>query len=131
MVILERRRRKPEINIIPLVDVLIVLIFFFLFSMQFRNMNTLNITLPKIETAGESKLDEQVEIAVDENGEMYLNGKSMNELELLGALRAIASVNREVPVVLVADEESYLRHVTFIMDSCRKVGLEKVRIQSR
>jgi len=41
-VIPKRRRRKAEINIVPLVDVLVVLIFFFLVSMQFRNLNLLN-----------------------------------------------------------------------------------------
>ncbi len=54
-VIPKRRRRKAEINIVPLVDVLVVLIFFFLVSMQFRNLTLLNLTLPKIETAGKEQ----------------------------------------------------------------------------
>ena len=63
-VIPKRRRRKAEINIVPLVDVLVVLIFFFLVSMQFRNLTLLNLTLPKIETAGKEKPAESLQIGV-------------------------------------------------------------------
>jgi biopolymer transport protein ExbD len=52
MSLLARRRNKASINIIPLMDVLTILIFFFLVSMQFKEMTTLNLTLPKIESAG-------------------------------------------------------------------------------
>ena len=53
-ILLARRRRKADINIVPLIDVLTVLIFFFLVSMQFREQLTLNLTLPQVETAGRS-----------------------------------------------------------------------------
>ena len=43
-----RRRRRPMINIVPLVDVLTVLLFFFLVTMQFKQVSTLNIMVPKI-----------------------------------------------------------------------------------
>ena len=115
----------------PLVDVLIVLIFFFLVSMQFRNLTTLNITLPRIETAGRNEPVEQIEIAISASGEFFFNGSSVTQAELLEGIRVASEVSREIPVLLMADEDSYLKHVTFVMDACRKSGLEKVRIQSR
>ncbi|MCD8482887.1 MAG: biopolymer transporter ExbD [Verrucomicrobia bacterium] len=60
----QRVRRKPEVNIIPLVDVLVVLIFFFLISMQFRNLTVLELTLPRVETAGQTRSEEQLEIVI-------------------------------------------------------------------
>ena len=47
-----RKRRKPRIDIVPLVDVLMVLIIFFLVTMQFQNLRALNVKLPEIESAG-------------------------------------------------------------------------------
>ncbi len=129
--ILERPRRRREINIVPLVDVLIVLIFFFLVSMQFRNLKVLNIVFPKIETAGINKKTGQIEIVVTAGGKLFYNGKQMTEQEMLAALAAAAAVNRNLPVLLMADENSALKHVTRVVDQCRGLGLEKVRLQSR
>ncbi len=125
------RRRRVEINIVPLVDVLTVLIFFFLVSMQFRNVTTLNLILPKIETAGRNRVVEQLEIAVDAEGNLYHGGTPVTKEKLEAAVRFQAEVDRDIPVLVLADEETYLKNVTFIMDTCRAAGLEKIRLQSR
>ncbi len=125
------RRRKVEINIVPLVDVLIVLIFFFLVSMQFRNLTTLNLVLPKIETAGKNKNVEQLEIAIDAAGQFFLSGVPISKDELEFSLNLQGELNKEIPVLVMADEETYLKRVTYIMDVCREAGLEKIRLQSR
>ena len=130
-VVPERRRRKAEINIVPLVDVLIVLIFFFLVSMQFRNMATLNIVLPKIETAGKNKMLEQIEIGVSPEGQFFFNGELLTRMQLEAAVRLAASFNKDTLVLILADEESYLKNITFVMDICRLAGLERIRLQSR
>lgn len=132
MSLVERpHRRRPEINIVPLVDVLIVLIFFFLVSMQFRNVTTLNLVLPKIETAGKNKIPDLIEIAVDAEGKFFYNGTEMTREQLEQAVKIQGTIDKEIPVLLMADEETYLKSVTFVMDTCRKAGLEKVRLQSR
>jgi biopolymer transport protein ExbD len=130
-VIPKRRRRKAEINIVPLVDVLVVLIFFFLVSMQFRNLTLLNLTLPKIESAGKEEPTDSLQIGVDVDGQYYLNGQLISEEDLIEDVRTVAELSPETPVIIMADENSLLRKVTFIMDTCRKAGLEKVRLQSR
>ena len=130
-VIPKRRRRKAEINIVPLVDVLVVLIFFFLVSMQFRNLTLLNLTLPKIETAGKEQPTDSLQIGVDVEGNYVLNGVAVTEDRLVDAIAEVARLGPETPVLIMADENSLLRKVTFVMDTCRKAGLEKVRLQSR
>lgn len=130
-VIPKRRRRKAEINIVPLVDVLVVLIFFFLVSMQFRNLTLLNLTLPKIESAGKEQPTDSLQIGVDVEGQYYLNGQLVSEEDLVADIRTVAQLSPETPVLIMADENSLLRKVTFIMDTCRQAGLEKVRLQSR
>lgn len=130
-VIPKRRRRKAEINIVPLVDVLVVLIFFFLVSMQFRNLTLLNLTLPKIDTAGKEQPTDSLQLGVDVEGQYFLNGSPIAEEELIEQIQAVASLSPETPVLIMADENSLLRKVTFLMDTCRKAGLDKVRLQSR
>jgi biopolymer transport protein ExbD len=131
MSLIQRRRKSPTINIVPLVDVLTVLLFFFLVTMQFRQVTALNITAPEIETAGKNKINEQVIIAVDETGAYFLNDQRM-EAEALGAALQIAGeLTPEIPVLLMADEDAPLKHVTEVMDLCRKNRLNKIRLQSR
>ena len=82
-----RRRRRPTINIVPLVDVLTVLLFFFLVTMQFKLVSTLNITVPKIETAGKNEIEEQIVIAVSPKGEFYLNDRAVEKDVLATAMK--------------------------------------------
>jgi len=120
-----------EVNLVPLVDVLTVLLFFFLVTMQFRNMSTLNITVPEIETAGQSDFAEPMTIAVDSENSIYLNNEPVTLEELTAAMEVAASINRDITVLLIADEETSLKNVTKIMDISRKNGLESLRLQSR
>lgn len=127
-----RRRRQPvQINIVPLVDVLIVLIFFFLITMQFRNRTTLNISLPEIETAGQNKEVGQVEIAIDAEGNFYFNGTPVTRDELETAVALTAQNVIDNRVLIMGDEESNLKQTATAMDICRKYGLEKIRLQAR
>ena len=130
-VIPKRRRRRAEINIVPLVDVLVVLIFFFLVSMQFRNLTMLNLTLPQVETAGREQSTDSLQIGVDEEGEFYVNGQPVDEATLVEQVEQTARLAPGTPVLIMADENSFLRKVTFVMDTCRKAGLESVRLQTR
>ena len=126
-----RRRRRPTINIVPLVDVLTVLLFFFLVTMQFKQVSTLNITVPKIETAGENEIEEQIVIAVSPEGEFYLNDQPVENEVLVAAMKLAGELTPNMPVLLIADEEVPLKFVTEVMDVCRTYQLNKIRLQSR
>jgi biopolymer transport protein ExbD len=131
MSLLTRRRRRPEINIVPLMDVLTILIFFFLVSMQFRERVTLNLTLPDIETAGHNEFQGPIILGIDRDGNYFVNEQQATEEQLEGLIAAIADRSTDVTVLLKAHEETPLNKVTFAMDTCRKNGLNKIRLQSR
>ena len=126
-----RRRRTPTINIVPLVDVLTVLLFFFLVTMQFKQVSALNITVPKIETAGENEIAEQIIIALSPEGELYLNNQPVVIGQLENAMKLAGELTPEMPVLLIADEDVPLKNVTEVMDICRSNQLNKIRLQSR
>ena len=125
-----RRRRQPTINIVPLVDVLTVLLFFFLVTMQFKQVSTLNITVPKIETAGKNEIEERIVIAVSPEGEVYLNDRPVEKAVLVSAMKLAGELTPNMPVLLIADEEVPLKFVTEVMDVCRTFQLNKIRLQS-
>jgi biopolymer transport protein ExbD len=127
----QRRRKRPEMNLLPLIDVLVMLIFFAFVTMQFRAASTLNITLPKVETAGENEFKGTVTIGVSEEGIMTFNGEVVTEDEIEGLLQRVKEVDRDIPVLIAADESTPLKTVAFLMDACRKSGLSKFSLQSR
>jgi biopolymer transport protein ExbD len=131
MSLLVRRKKKADFNIVPLVDVLMVLIFFFLMTMQFKNEDVLNITPPKIETAGANALSDQILIAISPEGDYYLNNQKIDQEMLEQALKIAGENDPDQPVLLVSDEETPLKYVTHVMDWCRGNKLNKIKLKSR
>ncbi len=125
------RRRMPSINIVPLVDVLTVLLFFFMVTMQFKQISALNITVPEIKTAGKNDVKEQITIALSPEGEVYLNNQLVEMPEFEAAIKLAGELTPDLPILLVADEDVPLKHVTEVMDVCRSNKLNKIRLQSR
>ncbi|GAB4275282.1 MAG TPA: biopolymer transporter ExbD [Opitutae bacterium] len=125
------KRRRAEVNIIPLVDVLIILIFFFMMAMQFRHLTVLNIQPPKIQTAGMKQTADELVLGLDEEGSLYYRDREIGQDALEELLTKTANEDTETPVLIVADEDVPLKYMTQLMDSCRIAGLTKIRIQSR
>lgn len=129
--LLSTPRKRPELMLVPLIDVLTMLIFFSFVTMQFKSAATLNITLPKIATAGKSEFKGNVTIAIDKNGNISFNGRVVSEDELVGLLRQVHDVNKDIPVLIKADQDSQIKKLAFVMDACRKCGLDRFSLQSR
>lgn len=126
-----KRRRRPEMNLVALIDVLVMLVFFAFVTMQFRTLTTMNLTLPKAETAGKSEIKEALTITVTKDGKMDANGKPITIEELGQLAHEIGAVSKDITVLVRADESSELKYALQAMDVCRKQGLNKVRLQTR
>lgn len=127
----QRRRKRPELNLVPLIDVLVMLVFFAFVTMQFRSSATLNITLPKVETAGKNEFKGPVTIGISAAGVLSFNGKEATETQLAELLRKVRDLDKDTPVLIRADETTPLKTLTFVMDACRKTGLNRFSLQSR
>lgn len=138
------RYHRPELPLVPLIDVLVMLVFFTFATMQFREARggTLNLTLPKVETAGKNVFHSQVVFAVDKddnvrititgaNGQMVLDKReaSVDEIEALAG--ELSKVDKSITVLIRSDENAPLRSITKVMDLCRKNGLNAIRLQTR
>ena len=132
MSLLNRRARKrPELPLVPLIDVLVMLVLFAYVTMQARVGSTLNITLPKVDTAGKNDFKGTVTVAIDKDGSVSFNGKNVTDEQLIGLLKEVHNVDKDIPVLIKADETTQLKKLAFVMDACRKTGLNKFSLQSR
>jgi len=125
------RKRRAEINIVPLVDVLMVLIFFFLMTMQFREPKVLNMELPSIETAGSSESRGDLRLIIDDRGDYFLNEQPVDGAALQKALELAGEANPDRKVLLAVHQETPVRILTQVMDWSRQANLNAIRIQSR
>jgi len=127
----QKRRKRPEMNLVPLIDVLVMLVFFAFVTMQFKQATTMNLTLPKVETAGKSELKESLTISITKDGAVDVNGHAATMEKLDELVKEIGRISKDITVVIRSDENTPLRYVTQAMDTCRKQGLNKIRLQSR
>lgn len=126
-----RRRRRHELNLVPLIDVLVMLVFFAFVTMQFRSAATLNITLPRVDTAGKNEFKGSITIGITPDNVMSFNGEVIKESELEPRLQEARRLSKDIPVLIRADETTPLKTLAFVMDSCRKAGLNRFSLQSR
>lgn len=130
-----KRRRRMEINLVPLIDVLVMLVFTAFVTMQFKSVSTMNLTLPKVETAGKSELKDSVTITITKEGEFtFQSGARSSKVtieQLEKLVNDLGGISKDVTVLIRSDENTPLRHITGAMDICRKNGLNKIRLQSR
>ena len=123
--------RKPKIDVVPLIDVLMVLIVFFLVTMQFTDLRALNVKLPKIESAGSNLIRNELIISIQENGIIFVNGSKSTTNSLGKILGASANLPLKPMVLIVADENVPLKHLTEVVDLCRLNNFEDFRLQAR
>lgn len=118
-----RRRQRPYINIVPLIDVLTLLIFFFLMSMQFRQITALHITPPKVETADKIGPQQRLTVGVSRDGQFSFEGHIIAAADLYPTLQRRVKDHSAEEVLISADENAPLKYLTQAMDDCRKAGL--------
>jgi biopolymer transport protein ExbD len=126
-----KRRHRPELPLVPLIDVLVMLVLFTFVTMRFATNQTLNITLPKVDTAGKNEFRGTVVIGIGQDGTITFNEKVATEEQLAGLLLEVKKIDRDIPVLIRADETTPLKKLAFVMDTCRKTGLNKFSLQSR
>ena len=127
----QKIRRKPKIDVVPLIDVLMVLIIFFLVTMQFQELRALNVKLPKIESAGSNLVRNELIISIKEKGETFVNGNKTDRNDLEKLIKTSSSFKKKPMVLVVADENVPLKFVTEVVDLCRLNKLEDFRLQAR
>jgi len=129
--VFQKIRRKPKIDVVPLIDVLMVLIIFFLVTMQFQELRALNVKLPKIESAGSNLVRNELIISIKAKGETFVNGNKTDRNDLEKLIKTSSSLKKKPMVLVVADENVPLKFVTEVVDMCRLNKLEDFRLQAR
>lgn len=131
-----RRQSQLEegINLTPLIDVVFLLLIFFMVSTTFTKETHLTIDLPEAAAGTEVVEQAAIDIVINSSGEYAVNGQLLvnNQPDTLSrALRAISQGKQDVPVVITADANSSHQSVVRAMDVAGRLGLSKLRITTQ
>jgi biopolymer transport protein ExbD len=131
----KRQRQDDYINVVPFIDILLVLLIFFMVSSRFTHNAELRMNLPKAEvTAGQQRQPETVEFAVHENGTYSINGRAVLDSKpetLRKALREVAGDRTDIPLILSADANATHQAVVTAMDVAGQLGFSRLSITTR
>ena len=127
--VLGKHRIMNEINMIPFIDVALVLLIIFMVMTPFLVRSQLKINLPSTRKSDpELTRKQNVQIQVDRAGTAYLNGMPVAPDLLEGRLRQLVTDPEHQPVVVEADKDVPFQHVVSVMDVAKRIGVVKLAV---
>lgn len=124
-------REAPEVNLTSLIDVVFLLLIFFMISTTFEQAAGLKVSLPEAETALADNQPRAIVLAIDDQGTMALDNLRLpdNEADTIrAALNDIEDSRWQGGLVIHADAEVAHRHVVTVLDVASKLGITNVSI---
>ncbi len=127
-------RNNDEVNLTPLIDVVFLLLIFFMVSTSFTKETHLKVDLPQANGEPSSDLPEQIEILIAVDGAYAINGRSLvnNKAETLKInLDELAKGNTKIPLIITADAKTSHQFVVRAMDVAGQLGFVNLRMTTR
>lgn len=127
-----RPRAQPEVNLTSLIDVVFLLLIFFMVSTSFVKQSQININLPEADSAPVAdEVPERMDVMITETGTYLVNGRELinNRPETLrSALQQESLGNNELPITISADANARHQDVVTAMDVAGRLGFTKINI---
>ena len=125
---------EPEINLIPFIDVLLVILIFLMLSTTYSKFTELQLRLPVADVDAQRDYPKEVLVAVSSDGNYSVNkvavgGRSVTELSQ--ALQDGAKAGKESVVIIHADAAARHQAVITVMEAARRVGLTQITFASQ
>jgi len=127
------RKDDIDLNLTPLIDVVFLLLIFFMVSTTFEKTSKLKIDLPEASAKATKPVDKKIVLGIDAKGRYYINDRQLVNTQLKTikiALLKIAGDSRDLPIVLRADAKTPHQSVVRAMDAASQVGLTHLSIST-
>ena len=125
-------RIMADINMIPLIDVALVLLIIFMVMTPFLIKSQIKINLPRAKLKEAVPRPEQIlQIQLDTAGNVFIDGQTIAKDTLESRLRARLPDPQNQPVMIEADQDVKFQHVVTVMDAVKRIGVSKLGINVR
>lgn len=129
-----RRKDDVEINIINLIDILLVLLIFFVMTTTFQNKSEINLTLPEASKEAPATKLNAVRVSIDAQSNIYVNDQALVNSQIITIKQALydnMGKLEDAPVIISADAETPHQMVIRVMDAARQLGLVRITFTTR
>lgn len=125
----DRRRRSSALpNLTPLIDVVFLLLVFFMLTAHFVHQEAVIVDLPAAATGADVKGDEALTVTVDADGRIAVNGQAVPRAALADTLKPLLAGRDDKSVTIAGDELATLGVAISLLDAARNAGAEKVNL---
>ncbi len=124
----KRDAKRLNLDITPLIDVIFLLLIFFMVSTTFVTSPGIHVNLPKASTQAKIKKPKSIEITITDKSRIFLNGQLVKKQKLKASLAATRKETGQNNLVIMADGKVVHELVVFVMDSANQVGIQKLSI---
>jgi len=120
-----RGRDEPEINLIPMIDVLLVILIFLMITTTYSKFSGLEINLPTADATQQPEQSNEVDVIVTAGGQVMVNRSPLASAEVSAiaeALRRAAGANKDPVIVINADAKAAHQNVVDVMQAAQSAG---------
>ncbi|MEO5365542.1 MAG: biopolymer transporter ExbD [Magnetococcus sp. WYHC-3] len=125
-----RPRRRPHLDITPLVDVVFLLVIFFVVTTSFVRPGGLDLVLPQAETTMPLEEDRKVVVSIDADGVFFVDGQVHDTAALRRVLEAAHQADPRTVLLVQAHRQSRHQHVVTVLDLARMLSWRRIAIAS-
>ncbi|MEZ4599320.1 MAG: biopolymer transporter ExbD [Syntrophotaleaceae bacterium] len=128
MSFMKKKREAPRIDLTPMVDVVFLLLIFFMISTTFVEAPGISIKLPESTSQQRTQEPEEVKVYLSREGNIYLGDEQVDQDELRRRLDGYRERAGRMTFLLLADQEARHGKVVALMDMAKETGFEKLAI---
>ncbi len=117
---------EPEVNLTPLIDVVFLLLIFFMVSTTFEHQSRIQIELPEATAEASQPDDKSLEIIIDAQGRYFIGDQQVVNTQLktlIGAISEVVGEREDIPVLIRADANTPHQAVITALDATSQLGL--------
>ena len=131
-----KRQKDAEVsvNLTPLIDVVFLLLIFFMVSTTFTKETHLSLDLPEATGEESTDLPQQIEILIDSNGQYVVNQQTLvsHKVEtVMAALQEVSQGDTKLPLVITADAQTPHQAVVTAMDAAGRLGFVHLSLTTK
>jgi len=127
----KKSREELELNLTPLIDVVFLLLIFFMVSTTFQKESEISLQLPSATQKPVATSADNIEVVINAAGRFYINDQELvksDSSSLQAALAKLAGGRRDIPLIIRADAKTPHQHVVTAMDAAAQLGMLKMTI---
>jgi len=123
-----QKRSDLLVDLTPMIDVVFLMLIFFMVSTSFTANNSIKLDLPQSKAQAANKEEKQVVISIKADGQLYVQDERVKDADLRRRILNISKGDPNMRVVIRADADAKHKRLVYALDTIRELGMGKVGI---